>query len=177
MFLWKFIFFKNHFQLFDPSLQKKKKSKKTKFDIDAALADGGENIDAPADSNDVSELSKVDDVNDLEENLDLENFGKKKKKKKKPFNVDELENALPTPNETNDLNETIQEGGEEEGGNADEDFNLDLDFSKTKKKKKKKKDLEDLVADKIDDDREEGMGIGEYTSFIICIRIRRLAFI
>lgn len=149
------------FQLFDPSLQKKKKSKKTKFDLDAALADGGELNDVPTDNNDIAEPSKFDDVNDLDENLDLENFGKKKKKKKKPFNLDELENALPTSNETNDLNNTVQDGADEDGGNVDEDFNLDVDFSKSKKKKKKKKDLEDLVADKLDDEREDGLGAGE----------------
>ena len=31
----------------------------------------------------------------IDGNLDLENFGKKKKKKKKPFNMQELDGALP----------------------------------------------------------------------------------
>ncbi|XP_011201992.1 eukaryotic translation initiation factor 2 subunit 2 [Bactrocera dorsalis] len=132
---------------FDPTLLKKKKKKKT-FDLDAALGldDGSRKEepkeDAPLDSG----------AADLEDNLDLESFGKKKKKKKKPFNLDELEGALPSAKE-----------GEEEESNAavleepeDDDINLDMDFSKDKKKKKsKKKDLDELFADKDEEDKSE----------------------
>merc|ERR1712018_810619 len=55
---------------FDASLKKKKKKKKTPFDLDGALNEGGE--DAPE--------TKDEDV--ANEDIDLENFGKKKKKKK-----------------------------------------------------------------------------------------------
>lgn len=79
--------------MFDPKITKKKKKKKTGFDLDSAIADA---------SNDATENSKPDKENvDLdaaapedEESLDLENFGKKKRKKKK-FNLEELDAALP----------------------------------------------------------------------------------
>lgn len=70
--------------------------------------------------------------------------------------LDEIENALPTSNNTNETNDIVLDGDDDDGGNADEDFNYDLDFSKTKKKY-----LEDLVADKLDDNREDGLGVGE----------------
>lgn len=57
--------------------------------------------------------------------------------------MDELENALPD-------NDTSQEGGgAEDGKGADEDFDfdMDMDFSRAKKKKKKRKDLDELVAE------------------------------
>lgn len=143
--------------LFDPSLQKKKKSKKTKFDLDAALADTIETNDTPVVADDPAEIVKADDANDLDENLDLENFGKKKKKKKKPFNSEEPEGGAAAT--TNDVTEeaVLQDEAPEEGGNAEEDYNLDVDFSsKTKKKKRRKKDLEEILADKLaEDERDE----------------------
>lgn len=83
--------------MFDPKLTKKKKKKKTGFDLDAAM-----DPDAGSLSNDVNDDPKSDKENidvdtapaEDEEALDLENFGKKKRKKKK-FNLDELEAALP----------------------------------------------------------------------------------
>lgn len=124
--------------IFDPSLKKKKK-KKTGFDIESALAgDPTETTtnEVPLDAVDVD----VDAVE--EDNLDLDNFGKKKKKKKKIFiNLEELETALPETKEENtifDENLTQEE--------VVDDLNLDLDFSKTKKKKKKK-NIEELVAE------------------------------
>lgn len=45
----------------------------------------------------------------LDENLDLENFGKKKKKKKKTFNLEELDGALPE----NATNKSKEDGIEE----------------------------------------------------------------
>lgn len=120
--------------IFDPSLKKKKK-KKTGFDIDAALAgEQGEttSAEAPVESGDV-------DVPE-DDNLDLDNFGKKKKKKKKAFfNLDELENALP---ETKDEKPSAEEPEQQEEEMVD-DLDLDIDF--TRKKKKKKKTIDELV--------------------------------
>ncbi|CAG9117111.1 eukaryotic translation initiation factor 2 [Plutella xylostella] len=124
--------------IFDPTLKKKKK-KKTGFDMEAALAgEQGENTskEVPADLGDVDVDIPEDD------NLDLDNFGKKKKKKKKAFfNLEELESALP---------ESKEEPAPEEPEPAEEepvdDLDLDIDFSKSKKKKKKK-NIDELVAE------------------------------
>lgn len=117
--------------VFDPSLKKKKK-KKTGFDLEAALAgEQGEStsVEAPAGTGDVDLLE--------DDNLDLDNFGKKKKKKKKGvFNMEELESTLP---ETPPTEEPEQQEDE-----VIDDLDLDIDFSKTKKKKKKK-NIEELV--------------------------------
>ncbi|XP_023164399.1 eukaryotic translation initiation factor 2 subunit 2 [Drosophila hydei] len=129
---------------FDPTLLKKKKKKKTTFDLDAALGldDAGKKEDPKDEASTVATAAEVDD------NLDLESFGKKKKKKKKPFNLDELEGALPDG--TDDVTAAIAEDPEEE------EINLDMDFTMAKKKKKsKKKDLDELFADKMDDDKSE----------------------
>lgn len=136
--------------IFDPSLKKKKK-KKTGFDIDAALAgDQGDttSVEAPAESGDV-------DIPE-DDNLDLDNFGKKKKKtKKRFFNLQEMENALPevTQNENTPVEEP--EPQEEE---VIDDLDLDIDFSRTKKKKKKKNIDEFAIEDDVkgeDQDKEE----------------------
>jgi len=133
--------------IFDPSLVKKKKKKKSPFDLDAALADSADNNAEKEDS-----LKETNDgVNDLDENLDLENFGKKKKKKKKPFNLDELENNLPSTDGDEKRDENVNDAAGEEGGNIEDDYDLDVDFSKTKKKKKKKKELDELVSEKTEE--------------------------
>ncbi|KAM3965539.1 LOW QUALITY PROTEIN: eukaryotic translation initiation factor 2 subunit beta [Aphomia sociella] len=129
--------------VFDPSLKKKKK-KKTGFDMDAALADQGDSasMEAPVETGDV-------DVPE-DDNLDLDNFGKKKRKKKTFFNLEELDNALPEtppaeepePQETEDI----------------DDLDLDIDFSKTKKKKKKKSNLDEhVVEDDIKGEDQENL--------------------
>ncbi|KAM7358870.1 eukaryotic translation initiation factor 2 subunit beta [Cochliomyia hominivorax] len=75
---------------FDPTLLKKKKKKKT-FDLDAALG-----LDDGSKKEETKETTADDAAaNEIDDNLDLESFGKKKKKKKKAFNLDELEGALP----------------------------------------------------------------------------------
>jgi translation initiation factor 2 subunit 2 len=51
----------------------------------------------------------------LDGNLDLENFGKKKKKKKKPFNMEELDGALPESG-----SKSKDDGNIEIDGNQDE---------------------------------------------------------
>lgn len=143
--------------IFDPNLKKKKK-KKTGFNLDAALADSGgtptesaptpENVDAPEPKETTPEMD------------DMELFGKKKPKKKKsrqPFNLDDLNDALPDGKDGY--------GGDEE--NIDpastvvaemEDFDLDMDFSKDKKKRKKgKKGLATLIAEEeaVTDDKDD----------------------
>ncbi|CAD7083069.1 unnamed protein product [Hermetia illucens] len=135
---------------FDPTLTKKKKKKKTTFDLDAAL--GGDEDNTLKNQQDNDENAD-NEVKDLDDDLDLENFGKKKKKKKKPFNLDDLDNALPSKEPAVD-DSGIGDGAGDEA-NADEDFDLDMDFSKTKKKKKKKKDLDELVAAAVEDDKSE----------------------
>jgi translation initiation factor 2 subunit 2 len=82
--------------MFDSKLTKKKKKKKTGFDLDSAIAEGGntvvetiENFRADKENMEV-EFAVPED----QESLDLDNFGKKKRKKKK-FNLEELDAALP----------------------------------------------------------------------------------
>ncbi|KAH8370885.1 hypothetical protein KR093_005469, partial [Drosophila rubida] len=130
---------------FDPTLLKKKKKKKTTFDLDAALG-----LDDATKKEDLKDEGAADPAAaELEDNLDLESFGKKKKKKKKPFNLDELEGALPEGSD--DVNAAAAAEDPEE-----EEINLDMDFSMAKKKKKsKKKDLDELFADKVEDDKSE----------------------
>lgn len=153
-------------QIFDLSLQKKKKKKKTGFDLDAAQAT--ETVDSSAvESTSVPDdfsRGAGDDAGDMDENLDLESFGKKKRKKKKPFNLEELDVALPTTTESQEEN-IFMEGVTEETGNADEEIEIDMDFSKTKKKKKKKKELEELVADKLEDDATDDKENSKFNLF------------
>ncbi|XP_058803673.1 eukaryotic translation initiation factor 2 subunit 2 isoform X2 [Phymastichus coffea] len=125
--------------MFDPKLMKKKKKKKTGFDVDAAIAEGGNIVNETIENNDKENMDVETTPADDDEALDLENFGKKKKKKKK-FNLEELDAALPdkTP-------ETTEPQAEEP---EIEDLNLTLDFTMgLKKKKKKKKDLDELMAE------------------------------
>lgn len=116
---------------------KKKKKKKTTFDLDAALAEGEPQQDSnePSSTSAEQAVDFADDTANLDD-LDLENFGKKKKKKKKTgFNLDDLEQALPDDGEPN-------EGGEEgdDMGFIDDTFGM-------KKKKKKSKDIAELLKD------------------------------
>ncbi|KAK0175389.1 hypothetical protein PV327_009141 [Microctonus hyperodae] len=139
--------------IFDPTLKKKKKKKKTTFDLDAALEGGGSGNEGTEGFGDKENQEPEQLVPEDDENLDLENFGKKKKKKKKAFNLDELESVLP-----DNKKEDVTESRVEEIA-VDDNFDLDMDFSKTKKKKKKKKDLDELVAEEerkeIDDKENE----------------------
>lgn len=135
--------------IFDPSLMKKKKKKKTPFDLDAMAAtedtaDAESGAAAPGDTKPVA---------DGDDDLDLENFNKKKKKKKKPFNLEELDGALPSASGDGDAepkdNREDGEGGADEA--LDEDFKLDFSM---KKKKKKKKDLTELMEQELADGQE-----------------------
>ncbi|XP_037933355.1 eukaryotic translation initiation factor 2 subunit 2 [Teleopsis dalmanni] len=128
---------------FDPTLLKMKKKKKKTFDLDAALG-----LDEGNKKEESKDEQTADAGNEFDDNLDLESFGKKKKKKKKPFNLDELEGALPSKEGADEGNIIMEE--------PDDDINLDMDFSMAKKKKKsKKKDLDELFADKLDEEKSD----------------------
>ncbi|XP_065359377.1 eukaryotic translation initiation factor 2 subunit 2 [Calliphora vicina] len=105
---------------FDPTLMKKKKKKKT-FDLDAALGldDGSKKEETKEDAADDAAANEIDD------NLDLESFGKKKKKKKKAFNLDELEGALPKDGE-----EVVSEDKSGEPTESDEKLEAERDSDK-----------------------------------------------
>lgn len=167
-----------YLQIFDASLKKKKKKKKTTFDIDAAMAEGSTegsanpaepvtntsnsttNLEETNNNNNSKNMPIDDDMDDGNLDLDLESFGKKKKKKKKPFNMEEIDRALPTA----EFNEEIilESSTVLDEPAMDDTFDLDMDFSKTKKKKKKKKDLDELMAE-ADDKREEDKENGNYS--------------
>ncbi|KAG7156027.1 putative Eukaryotic translation initiation factor 2 subunit 2-like 2 [Homarus americanus] len=146
--------------IFDPSLKKKKK-KKTGFNLDAALADGSGT--PPVESAPTPENGEVQEVKESTPEMDdMEMFGKKKSKKKKmkPFNLDELSEALPDSKDSG-----VVSGEDREPATAQpvemDDFDLDMDFSKAKKKRsKKKKELVELIAKEENvldsDDRELG---------------------
>uniref|UniRef100_A0A2M4A287 Eukaryotic translation initiation factor 2 subunit 2 n=2 Tax=Anopheles triannulatus TaxID=58253 RepID=A0A2M4A287_9DIPT len=137
--------------IFDPSLMKKKKKKKTPFDLDAAMAATEDSAEAESAADGTTGEAKASGAGaaaagEDEEDLDLENFSKKKKKKKKPFNLDELEGALPSGSADADgegkENRDDGEGGAGGDDGLDEDFKMDFSM---KKKKKKKKDLTELM--------------------------------
>merc|ERR1711860_59532 len=109
---------------FDPSLKKKKKKRKTPFDLDGALneAEGDNETPEPAKDENLDDLDlenfgkkkktgegdeeKGDKEKDESEDIDLESFGKKKKpKKKKNINLDELKEALDDDNKENEEEE------------------------------------------------------------------------
>ncbi|XP_055621420.1 eukaryotic translation initiation factor 2 subunit 2 isoform X2 [Toxorhynchites rutilus septentrionalis] len=143
--------------IFDPSLMKKKKKKKTPFDLDAAMTteESVEPEDPSAEMTGSVEftVAGADAAgNDLDDNLDLESFGKKKKKKKKPFNLDDLDSALAATEGGADgekgESKEVRGGDDIEGGGFGGDDGMEddmkIDFS-MKKKKKKKKDLTELM--------------------------------
>ncbi|KAJ3660718.1 hypothetical protein Zmor_005154 [Zophobas morio] len=133
--------------IFDPSLKKKKKKKKTAFDIEAALAEGG---NEPQENNTTEHPeAKEEDQDDANVDIDLD-FTKKKKKKKKPFTTDDLDAVMGETKEDGG-----NEGGNQDDGAIDDNFDLEMDFTKTKKKKKKR-NLGDLIAeaDEKHDDKE-----------------------
>lgn len=135
--------------IFDPTLKKKKKKKKTPFNMesfqDGGGADGGE--DAAEAGDETAGKENVD------EDMSLDFSGlKKKKTKKKPFNLEDVENALPESQSGADKEENVGERDAEEGVKdtaADDDFDFNLP---TKKKRKKKINLEDLSGANADDD-------------------------
>lgn len=84
---------------------------------------------------------------DLDVNFNVDNLEKKKKKKKKPFDLEEIEVALPvedTPPVA--TNGPVFEFEKEE-------IDLDMDFSMAKKKRKsKKKDIDEFLGEKKEED-------------------------
>lgn len=161
--------------IFDPSLMKKKKKKKTPFDLDSAMAaDEGSEAEGPA--NDAAGSVEVsagaaDTAGELEDNLDLESFGKKKKKKKKPFNLEDIDSALMSAVEGG--NDGEKEGKEGRGGEDGEGISfggddgleddMKIDFS-MKKKKKKKKDLTELMEAEDAAREEEKENVDEHST-------------
>ncbi|XP_050721990.1 eukaryotic translation initiation factor 2 subunit 2-like isoform X3 [Eriocheir sinensis] len=150
--------------IFDPNLKKKKK-KKTGFNLDAALAEGSGA--PPPESAPTPENGEVQEAKESTPEMDdMEVFGKKKgKKKKKPFSMDDMSEALP---ESKDNGVAVGEDREPPAVQPAEvdDFDLDMDFTKAKKKKTKKKKVvlndliakEDMVADADDAELESGDG-------------------
>lgn len=136
--------------IFDPTLVKKKKKKKTGFDLDSALESTEPTKNEESQQ---PEEEKKESAADFDDNLDLESFGKKKKKKKKPFSMDEMESALSaTATESGTVQESEPAGDQEPAAdNEDEDLALDFELSKKKKKKKPKKDINELIEE---DDKE-----------------------
>lgn len=141
--------------IFDPSLMKKKKKKKTSFDLEGLGGDEAGEVDQPEAGSNVPE--PTDDGTggaDLDGDLDLESFGKKKRKKKKPFNMEDLDSALGEEGTGGEGGAKDKEGrgaddGEGIGGGGfggDDGFEDDMkiDFS-VKKKKKQKKKLSELM--------------------------------
>lgn len=146
-----------HAQNFDLTAKKKKKTKKFEFNDEE---ESSKNVDDEAPNGEDGEPG--DDLEDLGDFSGL----KKKKKKKKPFNLDDLEGALPS--EGNDGSQKASPSDERAESQVAEAAVDDLDFDFTAKKKKKKKkttfDLpdQDETADKendgeLDDEfKEEG---------------------
>lgn len=111
-----------------------KKKKKSRKPFDVSLLEGNEEATDQKDTD-----VKENEQNEEESLQDLNDFSglKKKKKKKKPFNLDDMETALPettesakvlSPTDENQSNDMEADGAEDD---------LDFDFSKKKKKKKK----------------------------------------
>jgi translation initiation factor 2 subunit 2 len=131
--------------IFDPSLVKKKKKKKTTFDLDAALADDSSSSAPNTAATTITAASLLSEAEeraienadciDIENDFDIETFGKKKKKKvKKPITLESVDTALT---EVNDDQPALPE---------DDDENDDaFDLGQMKKKKKKKADINELL--------------------------------
>jgi translation initiation factor 2 subunit 2 len=113
--------------------------------LDAALADGdSQETSTPAD------IQDADYDNNAGDDIDLENFGKKKRKKKKTgFNLDELDAALPPAGDEENNPEESGAGGDEEGA-IDDTFDLGM-----KKKKKKKTEINELLKDNKENEEVE----------------------
>jgi translation initiation factor 2 subunit 2 len=121
-------------QMFDPSaLKKKKKTKKTPFDLDAELSTSVAPTPQPAPVEEI--LPEEESV--LDDELNLDSFGGKKKKKKKGITFDDVEKVL------------------DEIEDQEEDVNMEFIDQKKKKKKKSGKKLDDLMLeDEVDKENE-----------------------
>lgn len=138
--------------IFDPSLKKKKKKKKMPVELEAALTGEAPAEEAPAATestdavpDDAAPAAAVDDDIGLGDDF---NLTKKKKKKKKPFDMNDLDDALPKEEKSEPADEVKD---------APQDFgDEDLDFSLPSKKKKKKKPKILEEPDKVEDNEEGG---------------------
>lgn len=90
-------------------------------------------------------------------------FTKKKKKKKKPFTAEDLD---AVPGESKE--DGGHEGGNQDDGALDDNFDLEVDFSKTKKKKKKK-NIGDLIAEADEKHEDKENGIYFCISLGVCV--------
>ncbi|XP_067651127.1 eukaryotic translation initiation factor 2 subunit 2-like [Haliotis asinina] len=136
--------------LFDPNLKKKKKKKKTPFDLDAAM---GENESGAADGAPSAPAEEA--AEEPAEKPEEEVFGglKKKKKKKKPFDLDDVGDALPDGGEGSEApvqNEGDEGGAEDEA--TDETFSLDFSIKKKKRRRKRVDFGEQGVEEEVEDE-------------------------
>ncbi|XP_054165256.1 eukaryotic translation initiation factor 2 subunit 2-like [Oppia nitens] len=120
--------------IFDPTMKKKKKSKKP-FDMSVLEGNDGE-------KKETQEIKDTEQSNNDDKDLqDLNDFSglKKKKKNKKTFNLEDLENALPADKENLENGSKSLSPADKAADNEADVVEDDLDFDFTKKKKKKKK--------------------------------------
>lgn len=139
--------------MLDLTAKKKKKSKKP-FDFSALEGDDGtkkegleEESSAKPDAAPAGD--PLDDLGDLTDFSGL----KKKKKKKKPFNLDDLENALPSEGNDNSTKASPSENDDSQPADSIVD-DLDFDFTAKKKKKKKKTTFDMPDTDDFDKENE-----------------------
>ncbi|KAF2366325.1 Translation initiation factor IF2/IF5 [Trinorchestia longiramus] len=129
--------------IFEPKLTEKKKKKKTGFNLEAALTE------ASTDTN-VEATNGIENAKE-EGHDDTEFLGKIKKKKKKPFNFDELSEALDTNVASSGTAAEVEVPEEpmDDVDNANLEMDLEFDYSSKKKKTKSKKkvDIEKLIAE------------------------------
>lgn len=130
------------YQIFDPSLKKKKKTKKP-FDLNTLETDDGTSNKAEKETDISTAKEENADFTDLN---DFSSIKKKKKKKTKAFNFDEMEGSLPdtaaekTSDDSKDVAGEMRNEELNESHVVDDTFgDDDLDFNLPKKKKKKKK--------------------------------------
>lgn len=103
---------------------------------------------AEGETPETSAVQETEANNEVGDDLDLENFGKKKRKKKKTgFNLDDLDAALPSAGD--EVQEESAAGAEEEGA-IDDTFDLGM-----KKKKKKKTEINELLKDNKENEEVE----------------------
>lgn len=138
---------------------KKKKKKKTSFDLEGLGGDEAEvEQETGAAIPETAEAGDAGAGGELDGDLDLESFGKKKKKKKKPFNMEDLDSALGEEGEAGAKDKEGQaEDGEGAGFGGDDGFDDDMkiDFSVKKKKKQKKKLSELMEAEELAREEEK----------------------
>jgi len=143
---------------FDPTMKKKKK-KKTGFDLNAAMGEASGASDgqpsAPSQPEEEPEVESEapvaqDKAVDDDISMDFANM-KKKKKKKKAFDLQDVGDSLPESGET-DASQTPAV--------AEDDFE-DLDFSKKKKKKKKVVTLDGGADEAQAEDNDDGGMAGD----------------